>query len=202
MDLPDALAAARAGADFLGYVFYAKSARNMEPEAVRAIVRELRVQFPAVRHVGVMVNETADSAASLRDRAELDFVQLHGSETPETVSLLRGRGLNVIKALRFGPDSPPVDWAAFEADYLLCDTYDPGAPGGTGRAFDHAMLPSALPRERIFLAGGLTPENVAAALAAVRPFAVDVSSGVESAPGRKSHALIQAFLRAVRPEAR
>ncbi len=194
--LDDALAAARAGASYLGYVVYRKSSRHIEPPSARSIIEEVRRQFPSIRHIGVLVDETADVASRIAEAAGLDFAQLHGAESPETVTQLRRRGLGVLKALRFGPGSPAVRWSEFDPDYFLCDTYDASSAGGTGRAFDPGLLPPDLPRTRLFLAGGLTPDNAADAVRTVRPFALDVSSGVELSPGRKSHTLIAQFVEA------
>lgn len=198
--LEDALFAARCGADFLGYVFHARSARNVDPAQVRSITDEVRLRFPSVRHVGVMVDPTSERAVELVGTAGLDFAQLHGMEPAETVNRLRAAGVGVIKALRFGPASPPVQWQEYEPDYFLCDTYDPHNAGGTGHGFDLALLPHDLPANRTFLAGGLTSANVPQALEKLTPYAVDVSSGVEQAPGVKSCEAVEAFVKAVRGE--
>jgi len=105
----------------------------------------------------------------------------------------------VIKAFRFGPGAPPPDWELYsENNFLLCDTYDPAAAGGTGRVFSPQLIPADFPISRAIIAGGLTPLNVADVIRIFCPFGVDVSSGVEIAPGRKSRELVENFIRAAR----
>jgi phosphoribosylanthranilate isomerase len=193
-NLEDALAAVEAGADMLGFNFYARSPRCVSPAEARKIIEGLP---GGVSCVGVFVNEPepADVERIARE-AGLDAVQLHGDETPEYCQSLRG--LTTIKALRVGADYHVESAAPYGTDAVLLDAYVAGERGGTGHTFDWAL--AALTRERVprlFLAGGLTPDNVAAALAAVRPYAVDVCSGVETAPGRKSPELMRRFVKAV-----
>lgn len=191
----DALAAAEAGADALGFNFYARSPRYITPEDARRIIAELPA---SVLCVGVFVNE--DSAAMVTRVAEesgVSAVQLHGDESPEYCAALGGH--QVIKALRVGKDFAPEAATGYPAKSILLDAYNPRARGGTGETFDWALARRT--REvvaQLYLAGGLRPENVAEAIEVVAPYAVDVCSGVELAPGLKDAARMRAFVAAVR----
>jgi phosphoribosylanthranilate isomerase len=193
-NLEDALAALEAGADLLGFNFYARSPRYVSPVEARNIIERLP---DSVSCVGVFVNESTPAEVErIAREAGLGAVQLHGDETPEFCQGLRG--LTTIKALRVGADFNVESAAAYDTDAVLLDAYVAGARGGTGHTFDWTL--ATLTRERVpklFLAGGLNPDNVAAAVAAVRPYAVDVCSGVETAPGRKSPELMRRFVKAV-----
>jgi phosphoribosylanthranilate isomerase len=205
-NLADAEVAVDAGAEFLGFNFYAKSPRHVTPETVRQILTALAADAhtagrPAM--VGIFVNTPVDQVQAVLDSTGLDYAQLHGDETPQDVAALGGRGF---KALRPSSLAAARDQAAAFTVYphaaapqLLVDAYSTQAYGGTGHRADWeiaAALAQIYPR--LMLAGGLDPENVAAALAAVRPWGVDVGSGVEVAPGRKDHAKLRAFVAAVR----
>jgi phosphoribosylanthranilate isomerase len=195
-NLDDALVAAQSGADLLGYIFYEKSPRYVPLEQVESIVQQVRAANPLVRHVGVFVSAPVEHVAHVVQSARLDLAQLHGSEDEAYCRALGAMNIQWMKALRFGKGAPAAQWQEYEAGaYLLCDTYDPAEAGGTGRPFDHALLPVDLPRERVLLAGGLTPENVAQAVLEVGPGGVDVSSGVEAVPGRKDHEKVRGFIR-------
>ena len=191
----DALEAVEAGADALGFNFYAGSPRYIAPEEARRIIARLP---PSVLCVGVFVNE--DNAAAVARTAEqsgVSAVQLHGDESPEYCAELGGH--EVIKALRVGKDFAPEEAARYPARSVLLDAYNARARGGTGETFDWTL--ARLTREvvaQLYLAGGLTPENVGEAIAVVAPYAVDVCSGVELAPGRKDAARVRAFVAAVR----
>ena len=189
-NLDDALAAARLGADALGFIF-AASPRRVEPEAVRAIIDRLPV-FPLT--VGVFLDAEPELVEEYRLRCRLDAVQLHGSETEETVARTPGR---VIKALRVGPDRP-VDVRAYPGATLLLDAYSPVAAGGTGQTFDWDLALEAARERDVILAGGLNPDNVALAATRVRPFGVDVSSGVELKKGKKDHDQLARFIGAAK----
>jgi phosphoribosylanthranilate isomerase len=195
-NLEDALAALDAGAEMLGFNFYARSPRYVTPAAARKIIERLPEGTDCV---GVFVNEpTPAEVERIAHEAGLGTVQLHGDETPEYCQSLRG--LSIIKALRVGADYTPESAAIYGTDAVLLDAYVPGERGGTGHTFDWTL--ASLTRERVpklFLAGGLNPENVAAAVAAVRPYAVDVCSGVEISPGRKSPELIRRFVEQINP---
>lgn len=195
----DALFAAEAGADFLGYIFYPPSKRFIAPRNAANIARMVREKFPAVQHVGVFVDDEVANVAWLRNLVGLDFVQLHGRETPDYCAELDAVGARVIKTVGIGEVGASVDPASYgNIDYFLCDTHDDHAKGGTGRRFDLSAMPSGISMDRLFLAGGLDPENIADLLATVRPFAVDVSTGVEISPGLKSHVRVKAFIDNVR----
>jgi len=191
----DALMAVEAGASAIGMVFWPKSPRAVDVPRARAIAGALP---PFVLRVGVFVDETREQMAHIADAVGLDVIQLHGDESPESMAGLPRRA---IKAVRVGPGFEPVQALRYEgvAAGLLLDTRVPlGAPGGTGQAFDWNMVRGLRPRTGwIMLAGGLTPENVGRALSIVHPDAVDVSSGVESAPGKKDPARVRAFIEAV-----
>jgi phosphoribosylanthranilate isomerase len=172
----DLHAACDAGADALGFVFYEKSPRHLTIDAAAALVRELP---PFVQAVGLFVNaEPAFIEAVLR-AVPLDLLQFHGDETPADCARV---GRPFIKAVRVNRDTDLLKCAAdFEsARGLLLDAFVPGVPGGTGERFDWSLIPPDLPKP-VILSGGLTPDNVAEAIERVRPWAVDVSSGVESA---------------------
>ena len=194
-NLEDALAAAEAGADMLGFNFYPKSPRYVPPREARRIVESLP---PGVKGYGVFVNEEGPEVVKAVAReAGLGAVQLHGDESPEFCEALGG--LVTVKALRVGPGFEVARARLYKTDALLLDSYSGDAYGGTGKTFDWSLARET--REavgRLFLAGGLTPETVGAAVEAVRPFAVDVCSGVESRPGRKDHALVRRFVEAAR----
>lgn len=188
----DGRAAAEAGADAIGLVFYADSPRAVDPEQAASIVAALP---PLVTVVALFVDATAASVNTVLSRVPVDVLQFHGSES---VAFCEQFARPYLKALRMQPGS---DIAALAAAYasargLLLDSFRPGIPGGTGETFDWSQVP-ALQRPLI-LAGGLGPDNVATAMRRVRPAAVDVSGGVESAPGHKDRALMQAFCAAVR----
>jgi phosphoribosylanthranilate isomerase len=195
-NLEDALCAAESGADALGFNFYRRSPRYIEPEEARRIVERLP---PAVMSVGVFVNENGpDEVERISDAAGLTAVQLHGDESPEYCRALR-RGRFIIKALRAGEGFDPRAAAAYETDAVLLDAYDSRARGGTGRVVDWEVarkVRSLVPR--LFLAGGLSPENVSDAVAAVDPYGIDACSGLESAPGKKSAEQLRAFVAAAR----
>lgn len=195
----DGLAAAQAGADYLGYIFFSRSPRNVAPSAAADVIRQVRARHPAVQHVGVFVNEPLDHLQEIAATADLDLVQLHGAETPEYCAAATDSGIRCIKVFKFGNGAEIVDWTRFgSAQWFLCDTYSAASEGGTGAAFDRALLPDGFPLERSFLAGGLRPDNIASVLSDAAPFAVDVSSGVEASPGRKDHEKVREFIRQVR----
>lgn len=191
--IEDALAAARAGADAIGLVFYSKSPRAVTAVQAKAIIAALP---PFVTTVGLFVDATDAELTEILATVPLDVLQFHGDESPEFCS---GYGRPYLKALRVKPgDDVAAAMARYaEAAGILLDTYVEGVPGGTGEAFDWSLVPrdSSQP---IILAGGLDAENVAAAIAQVRPYGVDVSGGVEQSKGIKDAGKIHAFVRAVR----
>jgi phosphoribosylanthranilate isomerase len=191
----DALAAFEAGADALGFNFYARSPRYIATAEARRIIAALPAPLLCV---GVFVNEeSASMVARMAEESGVSAVQLHGDEPPEYCAALAG--LEVIKALRVGKDFAPEEAARYPARSILLDAYNARARGGTGETFDWTLARRT--REvvaELYLAGGLRPENVAGAIAAVAPYAVDVCSGVELSPGRKDAARVRAFVAAVR----
>ncbi|MGE7960327.1 phosphoribosylanthranilate isomerase [Pseudomonas sp. NPDC089530] len=191
--IEDALAAVEAGADAIGLVFYAKSPRAVSVQQARAIIAELP---PFVTTVGLFVNASRCELGEILDAVPLDLLQFHGDETPADCE---GYHRPYIKALRVkaGDDIAASCAAYARASGILLDTYVEGVPGGTGEAFDWSLVPQGLSKP-IILAGGLTAENVGQAIAQVRPYAVDVSGGVEQNKGIKDHAKIRAFIQAVR----
>jgi phosphoribosylanthranilate isomerase len=190
----DARRAIDAGADFLGFNFYSGSPRYVTPAKARLIVRRLPKN---VASVGVFVNESEQTILEIAEAVGLDRVQLHGEESPAAVQRL-GRSLPVIKALRVKKSFRPANLARFKhASALLLDGFDARQWGGTGRTFDWRIAQSARRGAKLFLAGGITPENVAQAIRTAQPYAVDICSGVEAKPGKKDPKRIKAFMREV-----
>ena len=191
--LEDALAAVEAGADALGFVFYPPSPRAVSVQQARAIIAALP---PFVTTVGLFVNASSCELNETLDALPLDLLQFHGDESPQACD---GYHRPFIKALRVRPgdDIAAACRAYGKASGILLDAYVPGVPGGTGERFDWSLIPRDLPKP-IILAGGLDPDNVAQAIAQVRPYAVDVSGGVERSKGIKDHDKIRAFMSAVR----
>lgn len=214
--LADARLALLAGADFLGFIFYPPSPRGVSGPQVAAIVAALRAdaatgplltQPGGPRLVGVFVNEAASVVAQTLDECSLDLAQLSGDEPPEAVgskdSPLFGRAYQALRprsaeeaqlrASAYAAAGPP------DGPSLLIDTYHPSLRGGTGETADWTLARDLRARTpRLMLAGGLTPENVAQAIDRVHPYAVDVASGVEAAPGRKDPAKVLEFIAAVK----
>ncbi len=188
----DALAVAEAGADALGFVFYANSPRCVAPERVADIVAKLP---PFVTTVGLFVNASRETIARTMTVARLDIVQLHGDERPGECLVPPWR---VIKALRVKNADSLQGATDFPVAALLLDAWSDEAYGGTGHQFDWQLARSLGGARPLILAGGLHPGNVARAVAAVRPYGVDVSSGVEISPGRKDIAKVKEFIKQVR----
>lgn len=188
----DALAAVRCGCDAIGLVFYAPSPRNVSPETAADIVASLP---PFVSAVGLFVDASEEEIGAVLARTRLDLLQFHGAETPVQC---RRYGLPYMKAIRVQPGTNLLQYAADYSDAraLLFDTYTAGVAGGTGQVFDWSLIPKNLP-QAVVLAGGLDAENVTAAIRQVRPYAVDVSGGVEAAKGIKDAQKIAAFMRGV-----
>lgn len=192
-NLSDALAAVDAGADALGFMFYNRSKRSVTADVVAKITRELP---PFILRVGVFVDPSADQVQETAVRCGLTTLQFHGSETPEFCSQFT---LPVIKAFRLTDKSSLDQLGRYHATAWLLDSAVPDQLGGTGQKGDWALAHAATKLGRpVILAGGLTPQNVKQAVREVRPYAVDVSSGVESAPGRKDHQLLRLFIRSSR----
>lgn len=191
-NLHDALMAVEAGADALGFVFFQGSPRCISPENAAAIIRSLP---PFVQTVGLFVNEKPATVNLVADQCGLDLVQLHGEESPDYCAVVKRR---IIKAFRVRDASSLDDMPDYRVAGCLLDAWSPAAHGGTGTTFNWDIAARAASSHPIILAGGLTPENVAEAVATVKPYAVDVSSGVESAPGIKDAGLVRAFIGAAR----
>lgn len=198
----DALVCARAGADWIGLNFHPPSPRKIDPSLAAEIVGALPVSSTAV---GLFVDRPPSEVAATADQVGLTIVQLHGREAPE--DLLPLSHLTIIRAFRLGSAesvAEMVRWLDRAAelgrapDAVLIDAYVPGQAGGTGHVIAAEILDRLPPLPRLILAGGLTPENVAESIARVRPWMVDVASGVESSPGRKDPAGVHAFLTAAR----
>lgn len=193
--LQDALAAVEAGADMLGFNFYLRSARYVDPETCQSITLALRQDAPAVQLVGVFVNAESEAIERALRICSLDLAQLSGDEPPELAAALGSRGF---KAFHGVPDGDIPAYGRRSAPAFLVDAAVSGSYGGTGAQADWpgaARLARAYP---LLLAGGLNPENVAPAIEQVRPWGVDVASGVESSPGRKDAGKMRAFMEAAR----
>ncbi len=200
--IEDARFCAELGADWIGLNFHPASPRYVERSVAADIIDALPER---VSVVGVFVDRPPIEVAGVADRLGLDIVQLHGQEPPE--DLLPLRGLRVIRAFRL---NHPSEWAAVRSyltradalgrplDRVLIDAYVAGQPGGTGTSITDEILDCRPPLPHLILAGGLTPSNVADRIARVRPWMVNVASGVESTPGRKDPELVTAFIRAAR----
>lgn len=214
-NLSDARAAAEAGADLLGFIFYPPSPRYVRPEAVREIVAFVKESGkdnppPATRHsplfIGVFVNEALARVRQILDYCGLDAAQLHGDEPPEFVAALAGRAYKALRPKSKNesesvvkkysqpliPNSQPLI-----PDFLL-DAYHPTLYGGTGRVTDWSLAAAVAAQHNILLAGSLTPDNVAEAVRTVRPWGVDVSSGVEAEPGCKDWTKVREFIENVK----
>jgi phosphoribosylanthranilate isomerase len=187
----DAHEAARLGAWAIGLNHWDPGRRRVDPAVAAEIGAEMRRRLEVV---GVFVNAPLDEIARAVEDESLTMVQLHGDEGLSFCREVRRRtGCPIIKALRVSGRADVQAAEAFRTDYHLLDAHRPSSPGGTGESFDWALLRGRRSKVPLILAGGLRPDNVAAAIAEVRPFAVDVASGVESAPGIKDHALMAAF---------
>ncbi|MDE0198229.1 MAG: phosphoribosylanthranilate isomerase [Caldilineaceae bacterium] len=209
----DGLCAASAGADYLGFIFFEKSPRYIAPEAAGEITSRLAEHLSdssrrmasgaeagqTPHFIGVFVNESLEAVEKTICHANLDFAQLHGEETPAMLEALRGRGFKALRPTSAAEAEIEAEWYAglgpSSGPQLLVDAYDPNEYGGTGKRADWkaaAGLGRIYPR--LVLAGGLTPKNVVAAVEVVRPWAVDVCSGVEFEPGRKDPDKVREFI--------
>ena len=192
---PDARLAVAEGADLLGFNFYAGSPRYVEPAKAKRIVSRLPGKISVV---GVFVNESEQTMLEIARAVGLDALQLHGDETPAMVARLK-RAFPVIKAIRVKQSLAAGQLQTYKAaTALLLDGFDAHRRGGTGKTFDWEVARRAKRYGRMFLAGGLTPENVGEAIRAARPYAVDVCSGVEARPGKKDPARVKDLMRAAK----
>src|SRR5574337_195477 len=189
----DALAAVEAGADALGFIFVEGTPRYVEPEAAAAIAA---LMPPFVATVGVFIDRTPEEIEQIVRGSGLSLAQLHGQESPGTcahlrvpfIKAIRVRGEQDLEALHIYP----------QARAFLLDTYVADRPGGTGRTFPWEIAAKAARQTRVILSGGLTPDNVALAVTQVRPYGIDVCSGVEASPGRKDHHKVRELIEQAR----
>ncbi len=197
-NLEDAEAAVAAGADALGFVFYAQSPRYIEPAVAKRIIAQLP---PFVLSIGVFVNHDQETIRNLVDECGLAFAQLHGDETPTFCESL---GRPVLRALRLHDRGSLLALAEYKGRVgvrgFVVDAYSSDAYGGTGQTVDWSLAREVAQAAPILLAGGLTPGNVQDAIQHVHPYGVDISSGVEERPGKKDHEKVRAFTHAVRLE--
>jgi len=195
-NLEDARVAMDAGAHALGFIFFPGSPRYVTSAAAARIISQLP---PLVSKVGVFVNEPFESILQIAKTTGIDTIQLHGDETPALCEALAREGFKVIKAFRIKDQSSLHSLQQYSAAAFLLDSYVPGQLGGTGARFNWDLaVQVAASGTPIILAGGLVPENIRDAVAKVAPYGVDVSSGVESAPGKKDHARVRAFIEGAR----
>ncbi|MFP7753096.1 phosphoribosylanthranilate isomerase [Thermodesulfobacteriota bacterium B35] len=197
--LEDALAAVEAGVDALGFIFFEKSPRNIDPEEARLIIEALP---PLVDTVGVFVDRKRNEVEEIIDFCSLAYAQLHGSESPKYCERLArfASPCQVLKVLRVGRTMDTDQLHAYDEHvrgYLL-DTLASGSMGGTGKVFDWSLIGGLGLQKPFLLAGGLNEDNILDALATVRPYGVDVNSGVEKRPGIKDHEKIRRFVQIVR----
>ena len=206
-NLEDALVAAEAGADLLGFIFYEKSPRCVDPGTVAKIVSALRsdtrfTSQAAPRCVGVFVNTAPEQIAETLTRCGLDLAQLHGEEDTGALAALAGRAFKAVRPQTAAEAQAAAQQFAVHAPAdgpdLLLDAWHPALRGGTGETGDWHVAAGIARQNRVLLAGGLTPDNAAAAIAQVAPWGVDVASGVEASPGRKDHRRVREFVKAVR----
>lgn len=191
--LPDALAAIEAGADLIGFNFYPKSPRYIDVRICHSITSVMR-KYAHITLVGVFVNASVAEISATMETCNLDLAQLHGDETPEILQSLNEKAF---KAFRGVPQSLE-DFARINEPALLVDASVKGVYGGSGVTADWTGAAEMAKKYPLLLAGGLTPENVAEAVRQVRPWGVDVASGVESAPGEKDLVKMKAFIHAVK----
>lgn len=197
--LEDALCAVESGVDALGFIFYAKSPRAIDPEAAQRITAKLP---PFVDAVGVFVDEELHRVEAIVKQCRLGYAQLHGAESPEACRYLAeiAAPCQVLKAVRVGPQTTAAAVASYQDSVqgLLLDTYQKSVVGGTGEAFDWSLIERLNIEAPFLLAGGLRLDNIRLALEQVRPYGVDANSGLETTPGLKDHSLIRQFIAAIR----
>lgn len=191
--LEDVEEAIRLGVDFIGFVLYPKSKRYISLEEVKEIVSKVQGKS---NFVAVLVNEDINRLEEIWRTGIFSYLQLHGDEPPETVEKLKSKGINVIKAIRLGDveDLKLIDLYKDTADYILLDRKAEVGYGGTGISIPEIVLDNIKDFSKIFISGGLTPENVKKIVEKYRPFGVDVSSGIELYPGKKDPQKMWKFL--------
>ena len=186
----DANLCASLGADFLGFIFYEKSPRFIDPQNASPIIKKIKSRYPEIKTVGVFVNADIRIVKEIRENCGLDYLQLHGNESPEYVTQLGG---NIIKAFQVESKSEiKTKIEKYRSDFVLLDTFHPDKYGGTGETFDWNVL-QKFPEKKIFLAGGVNPNNISRAIS-FQPYALDINSGVEKEPGTKDKKLLQKIL--------
>ncbi len=196
-NIDDAHAAIEAGADLLGFNFYPKSPRYIAPEKARDIATKIRAEGRGPLWVAVFVNSPLEEIRSILEIAQIDLAQLHGDEPVNVLKQLNGRGFKALRPTSETEAEIDAEWFAPHgpnAPVLLIDAYRQGQYGGTGHAANWSIATKLAQQYPILLAGGLTPENVAEAIKQVRPWGVDVASGVECAPGKKDAAKMRLFV--------
>ncbi len=187
-NLDDTMAAVQAGADAVGFIFSAKSPRAVDPKTAAEIISRLP---PFVTPVGVFVNEALSVVRQVMEECNISLAQFHGEESSQYCAKL---GRSVIKAIRIRDRRDLEIMTSYQVAGFVLDAFVEGVPGGTGVTFDWDLAGEAQVLGPIILAGGLTPDNVLEAVRQVRPYGVDVSSGVEASPGKKDHAKVRAFV--------
>ena len=187
--LDDALNAVRSGADALGFVFHKASPRYISPEQAASIIKALP---PFIQAVGLFVNSGSEFVNATADQCRLDLIQLHGDEPPEYCDLIRRRVIKVFRVKEFASIETVKN---YRVAGILLDAFSPNAYGGTGFTFNWEIAVTAKQYGPVILAGGLKPDNVRQAVEKVSPYGVDVSSGVETAPGRKDPEKVREFIR-------
>ena len=190
--LKDAFLAVESGADAIGFIFYKMSPRNISQKEAKEIILQLP---PFIETVGVFVNETSDKINRIAEQCKLNSIQLHGEESP---ALCRRVKRKVIKAFRVKNADSLKSIASYKVSGFLLDSYNDGSKGGTGQVFDWNLALRVKKQGPVILAGGLNPYNVFTAIHRVKPYGVDVCSGVENSPGIKDHEKIRAFIKSVR----
>ena len=202
--LEDALAAAQAGADMLGFIFYPPSPRAIDVDSARRLVTELRQRCqPCPVLVGVFVNETAEHMQKVLAEVDLDLAQLSGTETADTLATLNGRAFKVVRGKTW-PEwrhtlsqvnaAGATSGSTRPTPTFLLDADHATLYGGSGVQADQTLAATLAQSHAMLLAGGLTPDNVAEVVTRIRPWGVDVASGTEAAPGRKDHDKVRAFI--------
>jgi phosphoribosylanthranilate isomerase len=196
-NLEDALLSAKLGADALGFNFYEKSPRYIQPENAREIIEKLPLE---ILKVGVFVNESLEKITEIAEIAKLDAIQLHGEETPEFVRELKEKNnLEIIKAFRVSPEFKPETVLQYEADAILLDAFSVKDYGGTGETFDWEIAKKVQEMfPQMYLAGGISTDNATQAIREIQPFAVDACSRLEEEKGKKDRQKLKDFIFAVK----
>jgi phosphoribosylanthranilate isomerase len=191
-NLEDAVFSVQSGANALGFIFYDKSPRHVEPETVHRIVKQLP---ESVARIGVFVNPTVEDVSTICRHIRLTALQVYGNQSDGE---LRALGMNVIKAFQVDSRFDVEQLRRYSVDAFLLDTFVGGKAGGTGKTFDWEIAQRATKFGRVILSGGLNPDNIADAVRFVRPYGVDVCSGVEERPGKKDLKKVEEFIRKAR----